>query len=338
MEFVIANNCWVVITTINSPRQRINDFLLMGWKIVVVGDLSTNHNEWDSVTNDSLHYLSPEAQAKLFPTFSKIIGYRNYARKNIGYLYAAMNGAQQIFDTDDDTFIRKEALTYLSNFNNCEFYDVYGSDFFNPYLYFAEGSEIWPRGYPLRFISNDKKTLRQGQTIIKSNKKIDFDILQTLVNSEPDVDAIYRMTVTDKVKDFDVSASVLKINKPIFVPGNTQSTLWINREKFRFLYIPRWVTFRFCDILKMYIAQKQSELAYAGFWTDQIRNPHDYMVDFESEIDCYLKTEHVINYLKSTTESNLARIYEGLFAIGISNEMEAEAADIFENLMNELSQ
>jgi len=308
----------------------------MGWQIVVVGDLSTNHAEWHSVVSDSLHYLSPTDQDKLFPEFSKIIGYKNYARKNIGYLYAAMNGATQIFDTDDDTFIRKESLVYFKDFNNCDFFDVNGEDFFNPYLYFAEGSDIWPRGYPLRFVSSDKRKLRQGQTISKSNSRINFDVLQTLVNSEPDVDAIYRMTVTDNIKDFEVSSSILKINKPIFVPGNTQSTLWINSKKFRFLYVPRWVSFRFCDILKMYIAQRYSELAYAGFWTDQIRNPHDYMVDFESEIECYLQTEPAIKYLKSTSESNLAKIYKDLFELRICKELEAEAAGMFENLMKEL--
>ncbi len=336
MEIAIGNNCWVVITTINSPRKRINDFLLLGWKIVVVGDQTTKHSDWVSVTTNSLHYLSPETQDNLFPELSELIGFKNYARKNIGYLYAIQNGATAIFDTDDDTFLRKSAINYFENFDKCEFYEVTGGDLFNPYLFYARGSEIWPRGYPLRHVSPDKKSLREGQTISKLNQRTNFDILQTLVNSEPDVDAVYRMTVTDKISDFDVSPSIIKIQPGVFTPGNTQSTLWANEKKFKYLYIPRWVSFRFCDILKMYIAQKNSELAYAGFWTDQIRNPHDYMIDFKSEIECYLQTEPVIEYLKQSNKSNLRDIYQDLNELGIGNEMEVEAAGQFEQIVSDL--
>ena len=43
--------------------------------------------------------------------------------------------------------------------------------------------------------------------------------------------------------------------KGIYTQGNTQITCWIKKELFHLLYIPSTVSFRFSDILKMYVAQ-----------------------------------------------------------------------------------
>jgi hypothetical protein len=303
-----------------------------------VGDTTTNNSEWENISNNSLHYLSIDKQDNLFPKLSKLIGYRTYARKNFGYLYAILNGAEEIFDTDDDTFIRVEAISLFENINECTFYEVNGGESFNPYLFFTENSGIWPRGYPLRLVSSARWHLENEQTIVESNKNLNIDILQTLVNLEPDVDAIYRLTVSDAIQNFSISRSILNINPPILTPGNTQSTLWLNKKKFKYLYTPRWVSFRFCDILKMYIAQKNSHLSYAGFWTEQIRNPHDYLEDFESEITCYLHTEMVIKYLNNSNKTNLSEIYSELTELGVTKESEVETSLMFENLVSKLIQ
>ena len=330
------NNCWVVITSINPPNPRVYEFLKLGYKLVVVGDTTTNNSEWENISNNSLHYLSIDKQDNLFPKLSKLIGYKTYARKNFGYLYAILNGAEEIFDTDDDTFIRAEAISLFENIEKCTFYEVNGGESFNPYLFFAENSGIWPRGYPLRLVSSARWHLENEQTIVESNKNLNIDILQTLVNLEPDVDAIYRLTVSDAIQNFSISKSILNINPPILTPGNTQSTIWLNKKKFKYLYTPRWVSFRFCDILKMYIAQKNSHLSYAGFWTEQIRNPHDYLEDFESEISCYLHTEMVIKYLNNSNKTKLSEIYSDLTKLGVANESEVETSLMFENLVSKL--
>jgi len=301
-----------------------------------VGDTATNDSEWHNISNNSVHYLSYDKQDNLFPKLSKMIGDKTYARKNFGYLYAIANGAEEIFDTDDDTFIRPEAIPLFKNIKNCTFYEVNGGESFNPYLFFTKNSGIWPRGYPLRLVSSARWRLEEKQAIVESNKSVNIDILQTLVNLEPDVDAIYRLTVSDAIHNFPISESILNINSPILTPGNTQSTIWLNKKKFKYLYIPRWVSFRFCDILKLYIAQKNSRLSYAGFWTEQIRNPHDYLRDFESEITCYLHTELVINYLNNSNTANLSEIYSDLTKLGVASESEVETSLMFENLVSEL--
>jgi hypothetical protein len=85
----------------------------------------------------------------------------------------------------------------------------------------------------------------------------------------------------------------------------------------------------------MYIAQHFASLAYAGFWTEQFRNPHDYMIDFESEIQCFLHTEKVVNVLKDNHFPNLETVYEVLSEIGVCEKSEIDLASKFSQLMRE---
>jgi hypothetical protein len=331
-----SRNTWLVITSIYPQREELLQTLDLGWSVVIVGDLKTPKNTWSSIKRDDFYYLSPESQAELFPEFSSLIGFGTYARKNIGYLFAISKGARAIWDTDDDTYIRKEAKPYLTNINSCQFSRVSGDDYFNPYVYFAPKSGLWPRGYPLRKISSHRRNLPESLEIVSSNQSFDFDILQTLVNIEPDLDAIYRMAISDEPLNFNFSNEILGLDKAVISPGNTQSTLWINPAKFVYLYIPRWVSFRFCDILKMYIAQSRSKLAYGGFWSEQYRNPHDYMVDFESEVQCCLNTERVVAHLANSDAVSLEAIYLELAELGVCSMAEVAAASLFESSVLDL--
>ena len=121
-------------------------------------------------------------------------------------------------------------------------------DYFNPYGYFEPNSGLWPRGYPLRRVAQDRFGVNPD-AVFEKIKNLRFDVLQTLVNLEPDIDSIYRMTLGDHIQDYAISNRIVQIEKPSVAPANTQSTLWTNRIKFNFLYVPRWVTFRFSDIL-----------------------------------------------------------------------------------------
>jgi hypothetical protein len=102
------------------------------------------------------------------------------------------------------------------------------------------------------------------------------------------------------------------------------------------LYIPTTVSFRFTDILKMFIAQSKTRISYAGFLTDQIRNPHDLMKDFASEIECFINTSQVIELLRSNTFSSLIDVYVSLSSNGICKAKEIEIASEFISKMEEL--
>src|SRR5205809_668440 len=97
----IGNNKWIVITTINRPSKAI-EFLSKscqkGWSVVVVGDTKTP-DDW-SVNN--IDYLSVDKQKEIFGKYADVIPYQHYSRKNLGYLYALIHGADCILETDDD--------------------------------------------------------------------------------------------------------------------------------------------------------------------------------------------------------------------------------------------
>ena len=66
--------------------------------MVVVADQKTP-NDW---SHDNVHFLPLSKQKELFDDYSDQIPLNSYTRKNLGYLYAIMNGAEWIYDTDDD--------------------------------------------------------------------------------------------------------------------------------------------------------------------------------------------------------------------------------------------
>jgi hypothetical protein len=326
----LINDNWVVITSIYAPKIQLTHFLENGWSIVVVGDSKTPSAKWSVLNHSNLHFLSVELQDKMFPDLSRRIGFGTYARKNIGYIYARRHGAKVIFDTDDDTFLREEGIQSFRQISNLSQGQITGSGFFNPYLLFAKDSLMWPRGYPLSRVASDRVTLNRNLKIIEKTQIGTFEILQTLVNLEPDLDAIFRLTNTEIRFDYEVDSRIFKLDKGVYSPGNTQSTFWLDEAKFQYLYIPKSVSFRFCDILKMYIAQTFCSFAYTGFWSEQIRNPHNYLEDFRSEIECYLSVESLIEVLKNLSYSSLASTYESLMRNGFVSSEDAELSHLFE--------
>lgn len=328
--------CWVVITTINPPKKRLFEFLEYGWKIVVVGDAKTSDFEWEKIANDSVHYLSLASQERHFPELSNLIGPNTYARKNIGYLYAAAQGADAVFDTDDDTFPRNDFGDFAEKSQTFPRVSVDGKGFFNPYVEFAPNSGLWPRGYPLDLISKERWKQNPSLYLSKDEDARKIDIIQTLVNLEPDLDAIYRMTVSDEILDFPTKKKIFELKKSVFSPGNTQSTLWSTRDKFQFLYIPVTVSFRFCDIFKIYIAQRFCSFAYASFWSEQIRNPHTYMKDFESEIECFLKVTSLTDLLSDVDELDLSQAYSYIHRASLCRERDVVISKGFMDEMQSL--
>ena len=72
----------------------------------------------------------------------------------MGYFYALKQGAEFIFDTDDDNIPKKKFLNLFSTYSkNFEIYDSIEHEAINIYKYFTE-KNIWPRGLPLTSINN----------------------------------------------------------------------------------------------------------------------------------------------------------------------------------------
>jgi hypothetical protein len=64
-----------------------------------VADLKT---PVDWASGPACHYVSVKEQRRLPFSILRLLPFRAYTRKNLGYLYAISLGAQVIFDTDDD--------------------------------------------------------------------------------------------------------------------------------------------------------------------------------------------------------------------------------------------
>ena len=162
-------------------------------------------------------------------------------------------------------------------------------------------------------------------------------IWQGLADSDPDVDAIYRLI--DNTEVFFDKRSPVVLAEGTLCPFNSQNTA-VRQELFPLLYLPAYVTFRFTDILRGLVAQPIMwahgyRLGFTEATVLQVRNPHDYMKDFESEIPCYLHPNHVIAAVTraidkgNTVSENLRLAYAELAKENIVTAQEIELLDLW---------
>jgi hypothetical protein len=285
------HNKWIVITTIQKPTPALKKIAQKcpEWQLLVVGDEKTP-DDWH--LDDHCIYLSPSDQKKLPYSLCKLLPFNHYARKNIGYLYAIAHGAQIIYETDDDNYI----IDTIKIFRNNDNIALLSSKNFviNVYHYFGQ-EKAWPRGYPLAHIKNSDNYYIEP---FKNNGKIIIE--QGLVDKDPDLDALFRLTYHQELF-FNEAQRPCVLADNIFSPFNTQNTLF-HYEAFYGLYIPAYVPFRTCDIWRGYITQRlMQETGHKICFTPptaiQERNVHNYMQDFEEEIDLYLKSHLLLQLL-----------------------------------------
>lgn len=238
-----------------------------------------------------------------------------------------------IWETDDDTFPRPDVGDPLGKLSLPTTLDFNPSQrLWNPYSHFAPGQGMWPRGYPL-----SKLKEKDQVSHFSSGPHVDLDIIQTLVNREPDVDAIYRLTVSDQILDFSPSSELVTLPAKVMTPGNTQSTFWLNSQFFEYLYFPSTVSNRFADILKLYVAQTRCRLGYGGFLTEQFRNAHDYLNDFAEEVPMYTSVERVLRTLDSVGDCDIVSVYRELVQVGVCSAQELIILEAYIQELGEVS-
>ena len=119
--------------------------------------------------NKNLKLLDLSIQQKLPFKFSKTIPYNCYSRKNIGYLYSMHSGAKMIYETDDDNYPKFNFFN--QKINKLKIFKINDKGYINIYNFFTQLKDnIWPRGYPLSKIINQKKK----NLIFKKAKDIIF--------------------------------------------------------------------------------------------------------------------------------------------------------------------
>lgn len=280
---------FIVITTINQPTPAIHAFSgLPDWEVVLVGDRKSA----DISSADNVTFLSVEQQLTLPFEFPSRCPFDHYSRKNIGYLYAMSQGADVIYDTDDDNIPYDD--WHLPG-SSARTRVVGPGKYVNVYAHFTD-MKVWPRGFPL-----DEVRTSWSCSVECVNQELLVGVWQGLADRDPDVDAIYRLLDGAEVV-FD-RRDPIALGAGVYSPFNSQNTFW-RKELFPLLYLPATTSFRFTDILRGYVAQPLMwqlglHLGFLHATVYQERNAHDLMRDFAQEFECYTGVKDVVSLFES---------------------------------------
>ncbi len=314
---------WAVVSTVYKPSEAARcEVRLRDWCLVIVGDQkskSLGEDEMKQVFGEGstrVVYLTSEVQLSMQNAFVDSIPWNRFGRKNVGYLYAIMHGATTIWDFDDDDNILKlwipdEVYAAVLGNNNEVVEAQEPTDHqwptYNPYP--ALGAPIlpsWPRGLPL----SDVKEPLSGSSLLKvvnvTVRRESVAVLQFVADYQPDVDAIYRLTMPIPFS-FTKSTVTKLLMTPtgVLSPYNAQATLHLEAALFALL-LPVTVHRRVADIWRSYFTQRllwdtghQIGFKLHHPLSVQDSNCRNTLGDLEAERDLYMKSKHLVEFLGS---------------------------------------
>lgn len=300
---------WAVVTTIFPPSESIHLLMNQNVCLVVVLDKKSDLLLWMFAQNlKRVFILTVEKQLQMFPKFSQLIPFNHFGRKNIGYLFSILHGANIIWDFDDDNIgMPSLDLPQFSSMPTMAGISV------NPYPFFDnQQSRIWPRGLPLEYIKDPSTIFNNVLT-----KNINVGVVQSLANKQPDVDAIFRFT-REVPFNFNLNrtnAFLVPLNK--FCPFNAQATLWYS-QAFEYMLLPVTVHGRVSDIWRGYIMQKVSQqkkirTLFVSPQVVQNRNFHRNQDDFIAEYPLYTKSRRLLHFLNNIKYTSTMQLYIDLY-------------------------
>lgn len=274
----------IVTTTINAPTVALKKFAaLRDWHLVVVGDLKTPA----PYRIEGATYLSPQDQEALYPELSSLLGWNCMQRRNIGFVWAAQQGAVRIATVDDDNIpdddwgadcvVDREVETnFYATDRVC--FDPVGA---------TEYKQLWHRGFPIQL-------LRERDYSAVSRKTIRADVDAGFWNGDPDIDAICRMEHAPSTRFW---AGSFPIASDAIAPFNSQNTILSARmfpDYFLFPGIGRmddiWGSF--------WLQSKGHNVVFTKASVYQDRNVHDLTRDFVAEIGGYTRSFEMLHDLR----------------------------------------
>lgn len=310
-------NTFLVITSIadqNHPvlKHYAKEAANKDIPFIVIGD-TKSPKEFEMV---GCEFYSIDSQKKLNFKLAKLLPLKHYARKNLGYLLAISKNAEVIIETDDDNIPLEGFWGERSKSTSARLISKEG--WTNVYRYFTD-IQIWPRGFSLEHLLDP---------LPKPSKlrMIECPIQQGLADENPDVDAIYRLTLPLPVV-FNKSENIA-LGENAICPFNSQNTTWF-KEAFPLLYLPYHCSFRMTDIWRSFVAQRIGwtcgwSILFHSSTVKQERNAHNLMHDFRDEIPGYMNNLVICQSLqdlnlKEGLENiplNMISCYEKLIEIG----------------------
>lgn len=282
----------IVTTTINKPTEAILKFSkLKNWKLYVVGDLKTPHDQYE---DGPWKYLSPEYQEANHPILSDLIGWNTIQRRNIGFLEAVKDGAKIISSVDDDNIPYENWGKKLLIGKQIEV-DCYENQqgLFDP-LSVTNISEYWHRGYPLEMVKN-----RHKNKITKIN--VDVKVEAGLWNGSPDIDAVSKL----------IYGNHQKIIQGPFPYASRKTILSSQNVFFHRSIMPYYAVLPHCgrmdDIWGCILMQHETnaEVVFTEPSTFHKRNYHNFISDMKDEIIGQERTTNFLNNKNSLPQKCL---------------------------------
>jgi hypothetical protein len=316
----------LVLTTVNAPTDSVRSLcagaLRHDWTVIVAADEGTPRT-WSS---PGALLVSFEEQLSDSWALGPLLPKGHYSRKNMGYLMAISSGCSVIVETDDDNWPEEPFWRDRVRELECDGLASSGA-WANAYAAFTS-SQVWPRGFPLDEVRN-----ACSQRVSAKGGLKPMAVQQALVTGDPDVDAVYRLVVSEPVRWHD--GRPVAIRKGEHCPFNSQNTTWW-REAWPLLYLPSGCSMRMTDIYRSFVAQaylvaNDVGLAFCAPSMRQDRNPHDLMNDFAQEVAGYVNAKRFVDALPDpagAAPGNYLRLaYVSLVEAGLMPETEVHLVD-----------
>lgn len=311
----------IVMTTIQQPtfaaRKLAEGIEALNGTLWVVGDRKGP----ESFDLPHTKFFHIDEQRRMGFTLAEVLPEKHYTRKNLGYLAAIREGADCIVETDDDNFPRAEFFDSRQRTVQAR-QTTAVNGWCNIYKAFT-GLHIWPRGLPLESIHSSCPKLgsmiQQAANEQDAIRSVESFIQQGLADENPDVDAIYRLTLPLPF-NFE-KAPPVSLTAGVWCPFNSQNTTFF-KEAFPLLYLPSFCSFRMTDIWRSFVAQRclwemGSTVTFHAATVWQERNDHNLLRDFEDEISGYLNNERIrvtLDNLKLMTGRDLQIVCDNLYS------------------------
>ncbi len=277
----------IVTTTINPPTTALGKFMeKKDWHVIVVGDLKTPHEEYQSIKN--ITYLHPEEQEARWKMLSDLIGWRCIQRRNFGFLAAYEMGAEIVATVDDDNIPYDNWGEDLICGQNVEV-DVYtGSNFVFEPLSVTNQKQLWHRGYPWEMLKTRHDVTYLGK------QKVFVKVQAGLWDGDPDIDAVERLTMGGPLVKFNHFEPFHPTKLTVF---NSQNT-FIHRSALKnYMMIP--FVGRMDDIWGSYLLQKldfSANVVFSRASVYQDRNQQNLFKNMQNEMIGY---ENNLNFVST---------------------------------------